>query len=162
MHNSVADTAVGSPAEMDFAEEEKAEIGFTRDSAQTSKEIRNIYVSLETTEFNSTIENLDKIINKHNGYIENSNISYNNDYNNKILKYAQYTIRVPKENVDRFTKEMDSIGNIVSQNSSKQDITKQYYDTESRLNVLKIKEERILALLEKAEKMEDIITIENQ
>ena len=42
------------------------------------------------------------------------------------------------------------------------DITKQYRDTQSRLKVLETKEARILALLEKAEKMEDIIALENQ
>lgn len=51
---------------------------------------------------------------------------------------------------------------MLSENTNKQDVTKQYKDTESRLKVVTVKEERILALLEKAEKIEDIIALENQ
>ena len=131
-------------------------------SVAPEKVITNIYLSLETTEFDSSIENLDGIINKNKGYVENSNISSRNRINNKIFKHAQYTIRIPKNSVNTFTGEMNSIGNVVSQNTSKEDITKQYYDTESRLNLLKVKEERMSALLKKADRIEDIITIENQ
>jgi len=163
MQNSASDIGMtrGSYPEMAPSEEAKYDMDFSN-SVEPSKVITNVYISLETMEFSSTTGNLGGIINKYNGYIENSNISQNNYINNKILKNAQYTIRIPKEKADNFINEIDSIGNIVSQNTSKQDITKQYYDTESRLNVLKIKEERILALLEKADKIEDIITIENQ
>jgi len=153
--------AIGSSPEMASSEEAKYDMNFSN-SLEPSKVITNIYISLETMEFSSTTDNLSGIINKYNGYIENSNISQNNYTNNKTLKRGEYTIRVSKEKIDSFINEIDSIGNVISQNTSKQDITKQYYDTESRLNVLKIKEERILALLERADKIEDIITIENQ
>jgi len=162
MENSVADMAIGSYPEMAANEDEKLDFVSDNSRVEPSKVITNVYISLETIEFGSTTDNLNEIINKNNGYIEDSSISHNNYINNRIYKYAQYTIRVPKESVDSFIKEISSIGNVVSQNTSKQDITKQYYDTESRLNVLKIKEERILTLLEKAEKIEDIIAIENQ
>ncbi len=159
--NSVSDMNIGAYPEMAPAEEEMKNIDFD-DSVEPEKVITNIYLSLETLEFTSTTDNLNQIIEKHNGYTESSDIQQNNRINNKIFKHGQYTIRVPRENVDIFIKEISSVGNVVSQNTSKQDITKQYYDTESRLNVLKIKEERMLALLEKADKIEDIITIENQ
>lgn len=162
MENSVADMAIGSYPEMAAIEDEKLDFVSDNSRVEPSKIITNVYISLETIEFGSTTDNLNEIINKNKGYIEDSSISHNNYINNRIYKYAQYTIRVPKESVDSFIKEISSIGNVVSQNTSKQDITKQYYDTESRLNVLKIKEERILTLLEKAEKIEDIIAIENQ
>lgn len=162
IENSVADMATGSYPEMAAIEDEKLDFVSDNSRVEPSKVITNVYISLETIEFGSTTDNLNEIINKNKGYIEDSSISHNNYINNRIYKYAQYTIRVPKESVDSFIKEISSIGNVVSQNTSKQDITKQYYDTESRLNVLKIKEERILTLLEKAEKIEDIIAIENQ
>ncbi|MBU5676193.1 DUF4349 domain-containing protein [Alkaliphilus sp. MSJ-5] len=162
MENSVADMAIGSYPEMAAIEDEKLDFVSDNGRVEPSKVITNVHISLETIEFGSTTDNLNEIINKNKGYIEDSSISHNNYINNRIYKYAQYTIRVPKESMDSFINEISSIGNIVSQSTSKQDITKQYYDTESRLNVLKIKEERILTLLEKAEKIEDIIAIENQ
>ncbi|MDR7869728.1 MAG: DUF4349 domain-containing protein [Tissierellaceae bacterium] len=133
------------------------------DSAlEPEKVITTIYLDFETTEFEKTTEDLMSLTEKYKAYIENSNISYNQYYNNKSYKNAQFVIRVPKEDVISFKTELNGIGNMISENTSKEDVTKQYRDTESRLRVITTKEERILALLEKAEKIEDIITLENQ
>lgn len=154
------DTGDLAPSEADF--EEGAQTGADIGNIEPEKIITSIHLNLETKEFDSTIENLGKIISTNKGYIENSHISDRGRINNKIYKYADYTIRIPRNNLEGFTDEISSIGNITSQNISKEDITKQYYDTESRLNLLKTKEERMTALLKKADKMEDIIAIENQ
>ncbi|MCR2044564.1 DUF4349 domain-containing protein [Anaerosalibacter massiliensis] len=130
--------------------------------SSSQKIITNLFISMETKEFDNSINHLNNIVNKYKGYIENSDISYNNHVNNNIYKYAQYTIRMPKNSVDKFTNEINKIGNIISQSTSKEDITKEYYDTESKLNVLKIKEERILKILESAEKIEDILKLEDE
>lgn len=132
------------------------------DKSSSQKIITNLFISMETKEFDNSINNLNNIVNKYKGYIENSDISYNNHVNNNIYKYAQYTIRMPKNSVDKFTNEINKIGNIISQSTSKEDIAKEYYDTESKLNVLKIKEERILKILGRAEKIEDIIKLEDE
>ena len=150
------------PSETDIKGESQSDADINNSSVEPEKIITTIHLSLETTEFDSTIEDLDNIINKNKGYIENSHISSRNRINNKTFKHAEYTVRIPKDNVNGFTDEIGSVGNVVSQSTSKEDITKQYYDTESRLNLLKVKEERMTALLKKAEKIEDIITIENQ
>ena len=154
------DTRDLAPSEADF--EKGSQTGAGIDNIEPEKIITSIHLNLETKEFDSTIENLGKIISTNKGYIENSHISDRGRINNKIYKYADYTIRIPRNNLEGFTDEISSIGNITSQNISKEDITKQYYDTESRLNLLKTKEERMTALLKKADKMEDIIAIENQ
>lgn len=129
---------------------------------EPEKVITTIYLEFETTEFDRTTDELNKLIEKYRAYIENSNISYNQYYNNKSYKYGSYVIRVPKSDVISFKTELNGIGNMISENTSKEDVTKYYRDTESRLKVVTTKEERILALLEKAEKIEDIIALENQ
>lgn len=129
---------------------------------EPEKVITTIYLSFETTEFDKSNDELDKLIEKYKAYVEYSNISYNQRYNNVNYRYGEFVIRVPKENITSFKTELSIIGNLRSENTNKQDVTKQYRDTESRLNVVEIKEERLLALLEKAEKIEDIIAIENQ
>ena len=149
-------------SEVSPEESDQAGTGSGIGNIEPEKVITSVFISLETTEFDSAIENLGSIVNKSKGYVENSHISSRGRINNKVFQHAQYTIRIPKNNIGTFTDEMDSIGNVVSQSTSKEDITKQYYDTESRLNLLKVKEERMTALLKKAEKIEDIITIENQ
>ena len=132
------------------------------DYYEPDKIITTVSITMETVEFDQTSENLNELIKKYKGYVESSNISHNNYIHSSRLKYSNYSIRIPRENLDKFVDDIKEIGNIISENTSKLDITKSYRDTESRLRVLETKEERILALLEKAEKMEDIIALENQ
>lgn len=145
-------------AGVDMSQDNKGEYTIV----EPDKIITTVSVSMQTKEFMDTTEKLTNLIGKYKGYIENSNISHNNYYNSTRLKYAEYTLRIPRENLSLFALDLKGIGNIISENTSKVDITKQYRDTESRLKVLEVKETRILALLNKAEKMEDIIALENQ
>lgn len=131
-------------------------------SLEPEKVITTIHLYFESIEFDKSNEELAKLIEKYKAYIEYSNISYNRYYNSKNYRYGEFVIRVPKANITSFKTELSTIGNLTSENTSKQDVTKQYQDTESRLKVVEIKEERLLSLLEKAEKIEDIIAIENQ
>lgn len=150
-----------SPAEA--AEDSDAKFGRGVSSPlEPEKVITTLYLNFETTEFDKTNEELNKLIEKYKGYIEFSNISYNHYYNNMSYRYGEFSIRVPKENITSFKTELNVIGNLTSESTNKQDVTKQYTDTESRLKVIETKEVRLLALLEKAEKIEDIIALENQ
>ena len=133
------------------AEKEEAGIGYGADSStlEPEKVITTIDLRFETTEFDKSNEELNKIIKKYEGYVEYSNISYSSsNYRN-----GQYTIRVPKANIENFKTDLNSIGNITNESLNKQDITKQYTDTETRLKVIEVKEERILTLMEKANKL---------
>ncbi|MFA5576563.1 MAG: DUF4349 domain-containing protein [Tissierellaceae bacterium] len=131
-------------------------------STEPEKVITTVSITMQTKEFMDTTDKLNSLISKYKGYIEDSNISYNNYINYSGLKYSNYTIRIPKGEMPGFVEEIKEIGNIISENTSKEDITKRYRDTESRLRLVTTKEERILSLLEKADKMEDIIALENQ
>lgn len=137
---------------------------YISDNIDTGPEklITTMSFHLETTEFNKTNEELTNLIRKYSGYVENSNISYNQNHNRKILKHGSFYIRIPKKHLDDFKLQLYNIGNTIWESTSKEDLTKEYKDTETRLKVIEVKEERILSLLEKAEKIEDIIALEEQ
>ena len=128
---------------------------------EPSKVIVRFFINMETIEFDKSISALENLISKNKAYVENSNTSLGSYYDQRSYRNAEYVIRVPRDNLDKFMKETGSIGKITNKEESKEDVTMHYRDTESRLNVLNIKEERILELLKKAEKMEDIIALEN-
>lgn len=142
-----------------YSEMEEADFeGEYTSSLEPEKVITTIDLTLETTEFDRSNDELNKIIEKHDGYVEYSNISYNS----QNFKNGEFVIRVPKDNVDSFKSDIKSIGNITWESTNKRDVTKQYTDIESRLKAIEVKEERILALMEKADKIEDIIVLEEQ
>lgn len=129
---------------------------------EPDKVITTIYMDFETTEFDKSSEFLYENIKKYGAYVENSNIDYTRSRDNKRYKNSYYVIRVPKDKVLDFKSGLNGIGNIISESTNKEDVTRQYRDTESRLKVIETKEERILALLSKAEKIEDIIKLEKE
>lgn len=138
------------------------DMDFSNSPLEPEKIITTIYLGFETTEFEESTAELEKIVKKYKAYVESSDISYNQRYNNKSYRYGSFVVRVPKDSVGNFKSELNGIGNIISENTNKEDATKSYRDIESRLKVITTKEERILALLAKAEKIEDIIALENQ
>lgn len=144
-------------ADQDGDFENKDEVGIEPDKIVTT-----VSIEMETKEFISTSEKLDSFILKYKGYVQNSDVYFNDYIYGQGLKYSDYSIRIPQENLEDFVNEVMEIGNIIAKNRNKLDITKQYKDSESRLKVLEVKEERILTLLEVAEKIEDIIVLENQ
>lgn len=131
-------------------------------SLEPEKVITTIDMYFESTDFSDSQDKLRQVIEKHDSYVENSNVRYNNYYNSKNHRYASYVIRVPKDRVSSFKEDLNGLGHIINESTDKTDVTKEYNDTKSRLNILETKEERLLHLLEKAEKIEDIIALENQ
>jgi len=78
------------------------------------------------------------------------------------LRTAHFEIRVPKQHYQQFITDVGELGNLLTRQEYGQDITGQYFDTEARLKSLQIQEERLLTILNKAEKLQDIIELERE
>lgn len=126
------------------------------------KVISTYFLTLETLNFEKTRDELDALIKEQKSFIENSNIGYRGFEYSKNYRYGDFSIRVPKENIEEFKLSLKKIGNITNESNSKEDVTKFYQDTKSRLQLVTSKEKRLLELLEKAVKIEDIIAIESE
>ena len=125
--------------------------------AANRKLIKTVDMTIETVSFDETIANLRNKINAIGGYIE-SEYSYNGSlYNNSNQsKYATITVRVPDTELDGFVNDVSGIGNVTQKTTSTRDVTLNYVDTESKKEMYKAEQESLLALLEKAETIEDI------
>lgn len=126
------------------------------------KVISTYFLSIETMDFENSREALNDLIDKHKAFIENSNVGFRGYEYSKNYRYADFSIRIPKDKLEAFKKDLDSIGYITDESTSKEDVSKFYRDTESRLNLVSSKEKRLLELLEKASEIEDIIAIESE
>ncbi|MGL6106503.1 DUF4349 domain-containing protein [Romboutsia sp.] len=79
---------------------------------------------------------------------------------NQNTRYANYQLKIPKNNVSKFIEEIRKYSNIVNTSTESIDVTTQYQDTESRIKVLKTREERLLELLKNAQNLSDTIKLE--
>ena len=129
------------------------------------KLIREAGLSLETRQFEDTITLIkDKVANM-NGYISNSNVSGRKPETYADSgRYAHINIRIPQEGLDLFLSAARGIefATVIDENTGSDDVTAAYFDTESRLEIYRTQQARTLALLEKAETMEDIIALETE
>ena len=126
------------------------------------KIIRRVNLEVETQDFDNLINTIDTQINQLGGYVENSNISGKKyDYSDD-MRYGNIIARVPKDRLDEFVNTINDIANVVNKEESTENVTLQYVDTQSHKEALEIEQERLLALLEKVETLEDIITLESR
>jgi hypothetical protein len=127
------------------------------------KIIRSAYLSMETTEFDRTVDEIIGRVNVYLGYIESSEIQGKPTYQGQVSnRKAHFEIRVPSKSFDSFIGDMVELGNVTSRQIRGEDITGQYLDVEARLKSLRLQEERLLTLLSKADKLQDIIELERE
>ena len=96
------------------------------------------------------------------GYIENSSVWGSSYYNTGSTRNSEYTVRIPSDRLDEFIEVVGSLGNVTYKNESVEDVTLQYVDVESRKKALETEQARLLELLEKADNLEDLLTIESR
>ena len=126
-----------------------------------AKLIRRCSVELQSEEFDAAVSALYALVEANGGYFENSSMQGGGYYNANARRYGSYVIRIPAGNYNSFRSGVGELGYVTYSNESTEDIGEQYYDTEARVKTLRTKQERLLMLLEKAEKMEDIIELES-
>lgn len=122
--------------------------------------------TVETTDFDGTIEGLKKLIADYKAYIESSSISGANyrsiQSGGRQTRNADYVIRVPVENFDKLMNSLSSLGNVPYNHVYTENVSDQYYDTEARLKTYQAQEERLTELLDMADTVTEVIEIENE
>lgn len=171
-YGAVENESAAMPAEM--PEEEMAfEAGEAEEKAQEVPEnpqagrklITTMNLSAETEHFDALMGTLENQITALGGYVENSeqwngSVDY---YGNRINdRSASLTVRIPAEKLNSFLTIMEENSNITNKSKSVEDVTLAYVDLESHKKALLTEEERLLELMEMAETVEDLITIEDK
>lgn len=167
--SAAMDTAVMEEAaesaeyEMDagYGAEISSENGIDAVADTGRKLIKNVDLEVQTLEFDEAVEKLTAKVNELGGYVEASSL-YGSDYYYETSRSASYTVRIPADRLDAFVSIVNEVGNVTYKNERVDDVTLEYVDTESHKKALETEQERLLELLENAESMEDIITIESR
>lgn len=159
-----ADGSVGfnNQAENRNIVSEQVQENSTLDSGR--KIIKSAYIIMETNDFDQATTTIITKTNSLGGYIESSNITGRrlNNQGTVINRRANFKLRIPELKLTGFILDINNLGNVINNETKGDDITSQYFDTEARLKSLKIREERLLEILKKAAKIEDVITLEKE
>ena len=133
----------------------------------SEKIIYSGHVNLETTDFDAAIAALDRAVREYGGFVQDSSVDGwsrdNGDGTFTVMdRSANYVVRIPCAKFDAFMAMTNGIGNVTSSSRTAENVTSQYTDYEARLSSLNTQEERLLAMLEKSEDLESLITLEQR
>ena len=130
----------------------------TEENTGDRKLIWRADLSLETTAFDDAIALLEQRTAESGGWVESSELQGSSRYDS--ARYGWYTLRIPAEKLNEFLSDAGDLGTVLSSSRSSEEITDQYYDAQAHLTALRTQEERLLAILEKADDLESVIKLE--
>ena len=164
MENMAADApAADAPAQAPMVESDMltdSSKGSTAELPSDRKLIVTVNMDAETEDLDAMLAHIDGKIAALGGYMESQEIYNGSAYSNYRHRNAHMTIRIPAENLSQFVDLVSQNCNIISNYRTSDDVTLQYVSLESRIKALEIEQERLLALLEKADNLKDILTLE--
>ena len=135
--------------------------GTVKEEYQT-KIIRTVTQRAQTKAFDAAIVGVEALVVKHGGYVENS-YTYGTGYNDsgKGSRSAEYTIRIPAEQLDAFLSEAGELYVVAYNNSSVSNVTAQYYDIVTRLETLRAEQQSLQNMLEEAKDISTMLQIKD-
>ena len=126
--------------------------------AEDKKIIRNVSLTIKTSAYDDSMASLTALLSQYGGYLESSS-----EYtNNRNLRTASLTLRIPADSLDAFLSNTGELGRITSRNMSSTDVTASYQDTAARLENQKLLLARLQALTDTAGDLSDLLALETQ
>ena len=124
------------------------------------KLIRRISMDIQTRNMEEFLCAIDEKVNQLEGYIESSNVEMGAD--SDANRHASLTIRIPVEKTEDFANHISSVSNVTATSESAEDITLNYVAIESRQKALQAEETRLLALIDKAANLSELLQLEKR
>ena len=127
--------------------------------------IYTAHVSLQTLEFDAGVSALEQMAHQMGGFIQSSSISGRNLHDRggwQHSRFASYTMRIPQTRLNEFLTGLDNRFNVSSSSLSSDDITMHFFDTQARLDSLRVQQERLLDMLGRAEDIEFLLQVERE
>jgi hypothetical protein len=123
------------------------------------KLIRNAQVELEIAGFDAAVQKITAFANEERGYIATT--SSEKQANGKLRGIV--VVKVVPETLDQLLQKIRGLGELKNQTLGTEDITKAYFDTDSRLKNARVMEQRLIDMLKtKTGKVSDLLQVEKE
>ena len=167
-YDMAAEETMDFEEEYDSYDEGSSESSIVSDTGNASnisvnssrKLIRTVDISVEALDYEKLMADVKQRVNALGGYFES--LDESGDARKGSVRYSHMTIRVPKDRADELIRIVEEEGNITNRSENVTDVTLDYSDKESHKKVLLAEQERLLSMMEQAETIEDMITIESR
>lgn len=140
------------------------------ESSKLSREMLVYYctMSIDTLNFNESVNTFKNDLEMYGGFIEQENYSDGGHssvwYNSNAEKWQSYTatLRVPSKNYDDFCNSASQLGDLRSKNARVENVSQEYSDLSTTLEIYEAKEARYIALLSTITEDEYAVAIEKE
>lgn len=138
--------------------------------AQTTSLAEKIIYSasaqIETLEYEDSVAAVYTLLERFGGFLESSQVS-GVDYNSAsrgytVTRNAQFVIRVPAENFSGMEESLSEVGNVTWLNTWTDNITAQFYDTQTRKEALETEADKLTQMLLLCDTVEEMIIVEDR
>lgn len=120
--------------------------------------IYNAYLTIVVDDVSAAIDQITDLAKNYGGFVVNSNLS---EDQNRL--YAYISFRVLSTNFDDTVQALHNIAiDVKSEQTTGQDVTEEYTDLASKLRNLEASEAQLLALMEKAGSIEEILAVQKE
>lgn len=136
----------------------EGEVSKTDSAAVQRKIIKEAEIRQKVTELEPALQLVQQLVDRSGGYIQSSSIHQFRENERE----AAFVLRVPQTSYTSIVDQLQKIGKSVMIAQKGEDVTAQYYDNEARIKNLSLQEEAVQKLLAKADKMEDILRIQQE
>ena len=117
-------------------------------------------IRMETKDMDKTVSAIMESLSKYGGYVQTSSI--NQDQNQSRYRYSTIVVRVPADHYDAFLNDSSQNGNVLSIDTTTDDITTSYYDLQARLESLRLEREKVLKFYDQAANVSELLQIEQR
>lgn len=127
--------------------------------AANRKLIRNATAELEVASFDDAVQKITAFATEEKGYVATTSSA--KQANGKLR--GEIVVKVLPDNLDRFLGQLRGIGELKNQALTTEDVTKAYFDTESRLKNARMMEQRLIEILKtKSKDVADLLEVEKE
>ncbi len=121
------------------------------------KIIKTAYTSIKAPDVSEAYEKAINLAKKYDALILNSTVNSYSD-----MDEAQLLIKIQPRDFMSLLDELSTIGKIESKSITEEDVTEEYYDIKARLANARKVQERFYGILNKSNKVEDILKVEHE
>jgi Domain of unknown function (DUF4349) len=119
--------------------------------------IRTAKLSVQVADVDQALEKARQVAQAGGGFVSGSNTRLEQD-----RTVADLTLQVRADALDTTLQALRGLGKVDSETSSSQDVTEEYVDLDANLRNLQASESAILRLMDRAQRIEDIISLQRE
>lgn len=119
-------------------------------------------VSVTSGSFDSKLSDVRHLVELEQGFIAGTDAQVNPQFSDDRIRTGVISFMVPAKNFDETIDALAKLGRVQNEHISGQDVSSQYVDLQARLANAEAQRNAMVALLQRAQSVSDIIAIQNQ